>query len=155
LVTRAKIILQAAAGARKQHIADELGLHWQTVSQWWSRWLGAAEQLAVAEAESEEKELSSLVQAALADQPRPGAPATFTAEQLCQIMVVACEAPAESERPVTHWTPTELADEVVKRGIVARISPRTVGRFLKGVGFETPPFALLAEQQAGGEPRTV
>ena len=28
--------------------------------------------------------------------------------------------------PVTHWTPTDLADEAVKRGIVTRISARTI-----------------------------
>jgi transposase-like protein len=38
---------------------------------------------------------------------------------------------AECGRPVTHWTPRELADEAVKRKIVSSISPRHVGRFLK------------------------
>jgi hypothetical protein len=27
----------------------------------------------------------------LADRPRPGCPATFTAEQICQIMAIACD----------------------------------------------------------------
>jgi len=31
---------------------------------------------------------------------------------------------------VSSWTPRELADEAVKRGIVTSISPRTVERFL-------------------------
>jgi hypothetical protein len=54
-----------------------------------------------------------------------------TAEPLCQIVALACEeAPADSGRPTSHWTPRELADEAVKRRIVARISVRTVGRFL-------------------------
>jgi putative transposase len=47
-----------------------------------------------------------------------------------QIIALACERPNESDRPVSSWTPTELADEAVKRGIVEHISARTVGRFL-------------------------
>ena len=57
---------------------------------------------------------------------------TFTAEHLTQIIAVACEQPEECGRPVTHWTPRELTDEVIKRGIVETISPRHVDRFLKG-----------------------
>jgi hypothetical protein len=36
---------------------------------------------------------------------------------------------------VSTWTPRELADEAIKRGIVTQISPRTVERFLKGERF--------------------
>ena len=68
----------------------------------------------------------------LSDEQRPGAPATFSAEQLAQIIAVACEAPEESGRPVTHWPPGELAAEVIERGIVASISPRHVDRVLQG-----------------------
>ena len=42
---------------------------------------------------------------------------------------MACETPEKSGRPVSHWTPRKLADEVVKRGIVPSISVRHVGRF--------------------------
>ena len=55
---------------------------------------------------------------------RPGAPATFSAEQWCQIIALACEPPEASGRPISHWTPRELADEACKRGIVATISKR-------------------------------
>jgi transposase len=43
---------------------------------------------------------------------------------------VACEPPDKSGRPITHWTHAELADEVIKRGIVASISVRHLGRLL-------------------------
>lgn len=65
----------------------------------------------------------------LSDAPRPGAPATFTPENIVKIVAVACELPEESDRPITHWTSRELADEVIKREIVPSISTRTVGRF--------------------------
>jgi hypothetical protein len=36
--------------------------------------------------------------ARLADLPRPGAPGHITAEQVCQIVALACEPPGESGR---------------------------------------------------------
>jgi hypothetical protein len=67
----------------------------------------------------------------LADAPRPGAPATITAEQVCQIVALACEAPAKSERPISQWTGREIAAEIKRRNIVAQISPRHASRLLK------------------------
>jgi hypothetical protein len=58
---------------------------------------------------------------------------------------VSLEDPADSQRPVSHWTPTELADEARKRGIVERISPRTAGRFLKGERPQASSQPLLAQ----------
>jgi putative transposase len=34
-------------------------------------------------------------------------------------------------RPLSHWTGRELAEELVKQGIVESISPRQVGRLLE------------------------
>jgi len=45
---------------------------------------------------------------------------------------------------VSAWTPRELADEAVKRGIVSKISSRTVERFLKGERFTAPSETVLA-----------
>ena len=80
----------------------------------------------------------------LQDDPRPGGPQTFTAEQFCQILALACESPTRSERPISHWTPRELADESIKRGIVKTISTRHVGRFLKSGRFKTSPRSTVA-----------
>lgn len=132
LVSRAKVILAAAAGQSNEHIAQQLGLNRHTVRTWRRRWQSAVAALAEAEAaEAEAKVLRARIEAVLDDAPRPGTPGTFRAEQLTQIISVACESPAESGRPVTHWSPRELAAEVIQRGIVASISVRTVGRFLK------------------------
>jgi putative transposase len=67
----------------------------------------------------------------LEDAPRPGSPARITAEQICQIVAVACEAPSASGRPISQWSSTELAAEIMRRGIVAEISPRHAARILK------------------------
>jgi len=154
-VQRAAIILQSADGARTRHLAEAFGVSDPTVRLWRARWTHATSQLAAAEAETDEETLGGLIQQVLLDAPRRGRPATFTPEQLCQLVAVACEAPAESGRPVTHWTPRELAEEVISRGIVPSISPRSVGRFLKRSGLETPSVTLLAQSPPRRRPRAI
>ena len=44
---------------------------------------------------------------------------------------MACEPPEDYERPITHWTYAELADELAKQGVVESISPAYLGRLLK------------------------
>ena len=146
-VQRATIILQSAEGARNRQIAEVLGVSDITVRLWRARWAKAASQLAAAESDADEPTLRGLIQQVLHDAPRWGRPATFTPEQLCQIVAVACEAPADSGRPFTHWTPRELADEVIKRSIVPTISPRSIGRVLKRSGLKTASVTLLAESR--------
>jgi hypothetical protein len=67
----------------------------------------------------------------LTDVPRPGAPARITAEQVCQVVALACTAPEQSGRPITQWTAREIADEIKARGIIDQISPRHAARLLK------------------------
>ena len=100
----------------------------KTVRKWRARWATTAD-LAVVEAD--EPALRAAIAEVLADVPRPGAPVTFTTEQIVQIITLACTPPANSGRPVNAWTSRELADEAQKRQIVSAISPRSVGRFLK------------------------
>ena len=145
-VMRAKIILQARAGKRNTHIASDMSCHIDTVRTWRGRWAEVQGVLAEAEAEATEKEYRQMVQETLADRARSGSPGKFSAEQLCQIIAVACQPPAETGRPVSHWTPQELADEVVKQEIVESISARHIGRFLKGVGVEATSVPVLADQ---------
>src|SRR5436190_4512775 len=131
LVRRVPILLAAADGGNNAQIARQYGLDRETVQTWRTRWLAAGARLAAAEADGDAAAaLTKQIHVVLADAPRAGAPATFSAEQICQLLALACEPPADSARPVTHWTPTELAAEAVQRGLVPRISARTVGRFL-------------------------
>ena len=132
LVRRARIVLEAADGANNDQVGRRLGILRGTARLWRERWVAASPGLATAEAEGlDDKCLRELIEQVLADEPRSGAPGVFEPEQIAQIIAVSCEDPEDSERPVTHWTPRELADEVIKRGIVESISPRSVGRFLK------------------------
>jgi putative transposase len=117
---RARIVLAAAAGLNNTQIGVALGVTAKMARHWRGRWL-AHDAVPLEDLE---------LPARLADAPRPGAPPTFTPEQWCQVMALACEPPGDSGRPLSHWTPRELADEAAKRGIVAHISARSVGRFL-------------------------
>jgi putative transposase len=60
-------------------------------------------------------------------------------------MALACEPPAASGRPVSHWTAREIADEAVQREIVPSISAASVGRFLKRGENQAPSKPLLAD----------
>ena len=62
----------------------------------------------------------------LADAPRSGAPATYTPEQICAVIAMTCEKPSESERPISHWSQREIADEAIRRGLVSNISQRSI-----------------------------
>lgn len=132
LVRRAQLILFAAKGVSNTEIAQQLQLSRSRVRFWRERWLSSVESLAVAEFEGFSDEgLSGRIVEVLSDELRAGSPATFSLEQIVQIVALACERPQESKLPVNQWTPAELALEAVKRGIVEQISPRSVGRFLK------------------------
>ena len=71
------------------------------------------------------------VEERLEDLPRPGAPSGLSADQLCQIEKMAGEAPEQAGRPISQWTGREIADELMKRGIVEHISRRHAARLLK------------------------
>ena len=125
---RARIVLKAAEGKNHAAIAKELGISVDMARLWRRRWLTlqaiGLDDLSVAER--------------LEDLPRPGAPARLTADQICQIEQVACEKPEQTGRPISQWTGREIADELVKRGIVDTISARHASRLLKkGVSSRT------------------
>ena len=97
---------------------------------WRGRWINQYVELSRIEHEHPE-ELEAAIMQLLSDQPRPGTPPTFTEQQVLQIVAIACEDPAASERLISHWTAREVRDEAIKRGIVSSISITQVGRFLK------------------------
>jgi putative transposase len=150
LVRRAKMLLALATGANECHVRRQRHLNRGTGRVWRQRWLALAPKLApLAADEGSDKTLCPMIVAALTEHPRPGTPATFTADQMVQIVAVACEDPADAGRPVSYWTPREVAAEVRKRGLVATISTRSVGRFLKSGRYTAPASGILAQRQAG------
>ncbi len=131
LVVRATIILLAFDGLENREIATQVGVGRHQVGIWRRRWQNAFDNLIRIECTDEPPTLRKAIQAVLSDQPRPGAPGKFTAEQLALLLALACEPPEKSGRPITHWTGAELADEAIGRGIVESISPSQVNRYLR------------------------
>jgi putative transposase len=145
LVRRAAIILALAADPCVAAVAKQLRLSRVTVRCWRDRWIEATPDLHRAEQERTPQHIRAILEHLLDDAPRPGGPATFSPEQIVRIVAVACEPPEQSDRPISHWTSRELADEAKKRRIVADISPRSVGRFLKRGRVAAAPEPLLAQ----------
>lgn len=143
-VERSNIILKANEGKSNSAISRELDIDRYTVRTWRERWadmmptfLTIEDELSKMSDKEEkekkivEKELYDFIERTLSDLPRGGAPCIFSSEQVVKIISVACEPPIDSGIPMSHWTSTELSKEVMKRGIVEKISPTSVWRLLK------------------------
>jgi hypothetical protein len=140
LVRRARIVLLMHDGLGNTAVAAKMDIARSTAEDRRKRWIeGCAARRAC-----EAQDLPLLIEAQLGDAPRPGAPVTFSAEEVTQIIALALQPPEAVGHPVTHWTPQGLAREAVRQGIVDSISPRTVGRFLKRGRPQAAPELLLA-----------
>ena len=89
-VERARIILTAHRGERAPAIAARLGLHAKTVRRWLTRFNAAGV-------------------AGLADAPRAGRPATYTAEEVGTVVATALTDPRALGQPFACWTYDRLA----------------------------------------------
>ena len=131
---RARVVLLAATGYSNMDIARLVPMDEEAVGLWRRRWAGLRaipiEEMSVVDR--------------LTDAPRPGVQPRLTAEQVCQIVALACEQPSDSGRPISQWSHRELADEIVRRGITDRISPRHAARLLKSGRPAAAPSAVLA-----------
>jgi len=146
---RARLVLATAEQAGTA-VAATHGVDRDTVGLWRARWAAARERLTALEAEgASERELRAALEATLRAAPRPGTPPTFTAPQVIGIVKLACTPPQEAGCPCSQWGARALADAAIRQGIVETISPRTVGRFLKGGGVATAPEPLLAHAAGG------
>jgi len=121
LALRSRIILTAADGLNNAQIARQQAVTVDTVRLWRNRWL-LLQGVPLTELSLEER---------LADAPRAGKPPTISDEQVCRIVALACEAPSQSNRPISQWSSQEIADEIKQRGIVRKISARHAARLLK------------------------
>ena len=117
LVLRAQIILAGVEGKSLTGTSRELKCTRETVTRWRKHWVERSDELPTLER--------------LKEAPRPGAPPKFTAEQVCQIVAMACDKPEEHGYPLSHWSENSLAMAATDKKIVPSISQRQVGRFLK------------------------
>lgn len=139
IAQRARIVRAAGAGQNNAQIARENQVAINTVRVWRQRWLDV-QAIPLTELSVQER---------LEDLPRPGAPSGITADQMCQIVALACARPEGSERPISHWSGREMADELMKQGIVESISPRHARRLFKRSRPQAASHPLLADTGAG------
>lgn len=137
---RSTIILMAAAGADSISISQTLQLNKNTVGRWRQRWLN--EQAQLTPHEQKPALLAQGIRHLLSDKPRAGSPPDFSAEQVCQIIALACKKPPSH---LSHWSLSELARAAVEQGIAESISRSSIERFLKSGRPETASCSILAE----------
>jgi transposase len=130
LVQRAQLIVLAFDGMFNRVIANAIGLQRKQVGLWRRRWKQSFDALVAIECRESQAALRRAVEEVLGDAPRSGSSGKFTAEQVTQVLAVACEPADQSGRPIDEWTGRELADELIHRSIVPSISTSQVNRYL-------------------------
>jgi len=108
LATRSRIVLRCAEGLSNKQVAQQVGVAAVTVGKWRGRFC--------------ELRLDGLL-----DDPRPGRPATVTAEQVEDVLVATLES---TPKHATHWSRASMA----KR---SGLSKSTIGRIWQA--FELKP----------------
>ena len=110
-MTRAKIVLLAAAGWTNRGIARKLGLAPNTAGKW-------------------RKRFSQEGADGLRDRKRPGRPRAFPAAVVAACKAIACELPATRGVPLGRWSLAELRTEVLATGLIDDVSTTTLWRWL-------------------------
>jgi transposase len=110
-VTRARIVLLAAAGWTNRGIARKLGLAPNTAGKWRKRFFQEGVD-------------------GLGDRKRPGRPRAFPAAVVAQVKAIACELPATRGVPLGRWSLAELRAEVLATGLVDEVCTTTLWRWL-------------------------
>ncbi|WP_025689482.1 COG3415 family protein [Paenibacillus zanthoxyli] len=129
LAKRTRLVLESVKGVSNMALSRLLPLDRPQVVLWRGRWIQQYPELCRIEQEHPEELEAAIVQT-LRDEPRPGTQPTFTEQQVLQIVAIAYENPEAIGRPISHWTPREVRDEAIKRGIVSSISVSQAARFL-------------------------
>jgi len=110
-VTRARIVLLAAAGWTNRGIARKLGLASNTAGKWRKRFC--------------QEGLDGL-----GDRKRAGRPRAFPASVVAACKAIACELPATRGVPLGRWSLAELRTEILATGLIDDISTTTLWRWL-------------------------
>ncbi|WP_299011910.1 helix-turn-helix domain-containing protein [uncultured Shewanella sp.] len=136
---RAQLILSFSEGLSNIKAGKAVELQPKQAGKWRHRWLSNEAKLLEVELSehASPKRLKDTIEQILSDLPRSGAPSTFSALQVAQILAVACEEPQDSGVPLSHWSLSTLKTEVIRRQIVTSISTSTLHVFLKSRGIKT------------------
>jgi transposase len=133
---RAQVILLAFRRYQNVQIAETIALERHCVGRWRKRWQDSFEALLAIQMHEPHAALERAIGDVLRDAPRSGASGKFTAEQIVQLISIACESPRDSGRPVDDWTGRELAEEMKQRSIVDSISASRVNELLRSMDLQ-------------------
>src|SRR3984893_16470282 len=107
LALRCRIVLACAEGRSNNEVAADLGCAPVTVGKWRARFVAARLD-------------------GLADEDRPGRPASITIDQVEAVVVATLEG---TQKDATHWSPTSMAKK-------SGLSKATVGRIGRDFGLK-------------------
>ena len=109
-------------------MALQIGLQYNNVATWRSRFFAALPALRKIETDAQEK-LENKIRAVLSDKKRPGAPSVFTPDQIMRIIDLTCNNPNDYGYEASQWGLPLLVAEIKKQGIAAQISEKSVSCF--------------------------
>ena len=133
---RARMIVLAFEKLPNIQIAEVIGVERRCVGRWRRRWQQSFDALLAIQLNEPRSRLERAIVDVLRDAHRSGRPGKFSAEQVVQLVSIACEDPRDSDRPVEDWTGRELADEMRKRSIVDSISVSRVNQLLRTINLQ-------------------
>lgn len=119
-----------------QALGEIAGVTAKTAGKHVARMEQSLEALESVVAQGCQAKLQRTIEECLEDAPRSGCPPKFSPLQIVSVISIACEKPEACGRPISKWTPREVADEAVKRQIVDKISPSHVGDILRSVNMK-------------------
>ena len=129
LKQRAKIILELEETTNISSVAATVHVSRRTVALWRNRWLENQTELKRIE-KNEAWNLKSSIVVLLNDAYRSGRKPRFDMVQKAHIIFLSLQTPESLDVPISHWTPSVLAEKAKELKIVDKISARQVGRYL-------------------------
>jgi transposase len=123
-------------GMSAQMLGEVVGVSAKTVRKHVARFRQSLDALEACVAEGCWSKLERTLKDCLQDAPRSGRSPHFTPLNVVSIISIACEKPEDSGRPISSWTPREIADEASKRQIVTSISVSHVARMMRSVNLK-------------------
>lgn len=131
MAQRAQIILLAFQRLNNEEISVQVDLNPDQIGRWRRRWQTAFAKLILVECNESRDVLRKSILSVLSDEHRSGRPPRITSEQQAKLVAMACEDPATEDRPLSHWSSSELRDRAIEMGIVEAISARWVRAILE------------------------